>query len=251
MIHAGIDDALDQVEAMDRHVEKMEHLLGTETPGKVHWVRGSLLGLSFMHLWGVALGSESGSWTREADGLTSVDRHEVAHWTIDSHVQLYQAPRPIILAEGWAETQSGYPRLEIFSRAAKCREEGSWLPLQELILPGRKDYNYAEFNARSYYQGRVLVDFLLSQYGGPAFFAFYRQIANLLARCWRCDSGREAITSHSQIRTSFLRRASPGRHFPLARDLRPGAPPHRRQSHNTAPRVIFGRNRRKSRRAEQ
>jgi hypothetical protein len=175
MIHAGIPDAPEEVEAMDRHVEKMERLLGTETPGKVHWVRGSLglLGISRMHLWGVALGSEWGTLTREADGLSSLDRHEVAHWTIDGHYQLYQAPRPIILAEGWAETQSGYPRLEIFSLAAKYREEGSWLPLQELIVPGRKDYNYGVFNARSYFQGRVLVDYLLSQYGGPAFFAFY------------------------------------------------------------------------------
>jgi hypothetical protein len=49
----------------------------------------------------------------------------------------------------------------------------------------------------------------------------------------------------------FSRRTFPSRHFPFARNLRPGPPANRRQSHQPAPRIILRRNRRKPRRPQQ
>jgi hypothetical protein len=169
MIHDGIANAEKQVEAMDRHVERMEHLLGRQADGKVHWVRGELLGLGQLPLWGIALGSKPGKRLPGPDGLTMLDRHEVAHWMIDQFSTFYQGPRPLILTEGWAESQSGYAPRELFGQAARSREADSWVPLKDLILPG-----HPEFEWRVYKQGGVLVDYLLTTYGGPAFFAFYQ-----------------------------------------------------------------------------
>jgi hypothetical protein len=174
MIHAGIANAPELVQAMDSHVERMERLLGYETKGKVHWVRGGLLGQEQKCLFGIALGSEPGAQGCGPDRLTSLDRHEVAHWAINGLLSPYQQTPPPILIEGWAEAQSGYSPSELYSHGARYREDGFWVPLKELILPDHED-----FGLRIYSQGGVLVDYLLARHGGPAFFALYNDCTAL------------------------------------------------------------------------
>jgi hypothetical protein len=210
MIHAGMPDAQEQVEAMDRHVERLEQLLGHEMTGKVHWVRGDLFGRGGLHFCGIALGGQSGEGARGPDGLTSLDRHEVAHGVIDSFLKPYQAPPVPILAEGWAETQSGYSRSTLYRAAAEYREDSSWVPLKELLLPGRED-----FETRIYTQGCVLVDYLLSRYGGPAFFAFYHDCT---ADTFESDCRRHLGLDLDQLETAYTQHVDTVRagHPPLA-----------------------------------
>jgi hypothetical protein len=169
MIHAGIPDAQEQVEAMDRHVERMERLLGQEARGKCHWIRGGVGSRRDLHAWGIALGSKDGEYPRGDDGLTWLDRHELAHWMIDHLCNLYQGPRPLIMAEGWADSQSGYERRQLFRYAAHDRQNGTWVSLKDLILAG-----HPGLPMRAYSQGRMLVDYLLTTYGGPRFFDLYQ-----------------------------------------------------------------------------
>ena len=166
MIHAGIADAAEQVEAMDRHVERIERLLGRQAVGQIHWVRGAFFGRSGLSFWGVALGSDGAKRIPSSDGLTTLDRHEVAHGAIDDLSASLMTGPPSILVEGWAESQSGYLPTQLYGNAASQRE--TWVPLKDLILPG-----HPMFEGRIYQQGGVLVDYLLTQFGGPAFEAFY------------------------------------------------------------------------------
>jgi hypothetical protein len=186
MIHAGVENAEAEVEAMDRHVERMETLLGQTTRGKCHWVRGRLLGMERMCLFGVALGSEPGHEAVGEDGLTTLDRHEVAHWTINCSFRPYQTIPPGALIEGWAESQSGYARSELYGHAWSLRENSSWLPLSELVVPftGKVD-------PRIYTEGGALVDYLLERLGGPGFFALYHGFTSA-----SCD---ETIRRHVQV----------------------------------------------------
>jgi hypothetical protein len=185
MIHDGIadSDAHTQVESMDRHIERMEKLLGRKTEGKCHWVRGTVLGRQGLCLFGVALGSTPGSGAVGRDGLTTLDRHEVAHWTINCFLQPYQVFPPSVLAEGWAESQAGYAPSELYGNAWQhWQSEISWKSLRELI-PSESD----EVDYRIYAQGGVLVDYLLSRYGGPGFFELYhgRRNADFSQDCER------------------------------------------------------------------
>jgi hypothetical protein len=170
MIHAGVADPEGQVEAMDRHIERMEKLIGRQTTGKAHWVRGDLLWMETLCLFGIALGSRPGDRVVEADGLTSLDRHELAHWTINSFFQPYQIVPPKVLVEGWAESQSGYPGSQLYGNAWHAHEADSWLPLSELIATRHANPD-AIWN--NYSQGGVLADYLLERLGGPGFFDFY------------------------------------------------------------------------------
>ena len=53
---------------MDRHVERIERLLGRQSVGQIHWVRGTLLGRSGVEFWGVALGSKGAERIQSSDG---------------------------------------------------------------------------------------------------------------------------------------------------------------------------------------
>ena len=189
MIHAGVANPEEQVEAMDRHIERMERLLGHEAPGKVHWVRGELLGYPGLCLRGIAIGSRQRGRRTAPDGLEFVDHHEVAHWTINTIERPYAVAPPAALIEGWAQSQSVYPPAELYREPSADREEDTWMPLAELVAPGRPG---ADRRDRAYTQGGVLVDYLLTRYSGPAFFALYQGCTSdgLDADCQRllgCD----------------------------------------------------------------
>ena len=65
VLHPGfvpdeVPKAREQVAAMDRHVRALERRLGLTTRGRIHWVRGPLLGMDGKALYGLCLGSRPG-----------------------------------------------------------------------------------------------------------------------------------------------------------------------------------------------
>jgi hypothetical protein len=108
-----ITDPGGDIDAMDRHVSRMEELLGARLDAKIHWVRGSLLGQRNLCCLGIALGSDQSP----ADGL---DRHELAHAVMGQRENSSLDP-PTLLEEGWAVAQAA-SRFELTTQALSFRE---------------------------------------------------------------------------------------------------------------------------------
>src|SRR5262249_17244057 len=97
------------LEAMDRHVAAMEAVTGKPLRGKIHWVRGELLGRRQMAIRGLGLGSSQSpaDWdTADPPFGLRVDRHELAPGGIHP-LQTPDAEPPTLLIEGWAEAHAG------------------------------------------------------------------------------------------------------------------------------------------------
>jgi hypothetical protein len=78
MLGATAKDARDQVAAMDRHVEAALARLDQSATWPIAWYRGPIFGLRPCAAYDMAIGSEVGQHERGADGLSRLDRHEVA-----------------------------------------------------------------------------------------------------------------------------------------------------------------------------
>lgn len=166
MISAPMKSPEYQVAAMDRHIRALEARLGRTGTRKVHWVRGELLGIGGKAILGMCMGSPvEGHWQApDAEGLTTLDRHEVAHVVLSQFCTADSEP-PAILMEGWAEAASLASAISHRVRALSQQEGGRWLSLAELTGPdwyGRHDYPV-------YVQGAVLVDYLLRRFGPDRF----------------------------------------------------------------------------------
>ncbi len=82
MVGAKASDARVLVAAMDRHVESALSRLDQSATWPIVWYRGPIFGLRQCAIYDMAIGSEVGQSQRGADGLTDLDRHEVAHCVI-------------------------------------------------------------------------------------------------------------------------------------------------------------------------
>ena len=144
MISKPVDNAQAQVAAMDRHIRALEARLGRTGTRRVHWVRGPLLGIGGKAILGMCMGSSPGEeWERpDAEGLRTVDRHEVAHVVLSQFCTADSWP-PAVLMEGWAEAASIANPNSYRLRAWAQREAGRTLTLETLCGPlwyGRHDY---------------------------------------------------------------------------------------------------------------
>jgi hypothetical protein len=163
MIYDTLADPQRDVAAMDRHVAKLERILGRCMPGKVHWLRGPALGLGGGRAFqGVAMG---GLGDPGPDGLTEVDRHEAAHVVLSHHLPADAEP-PTVLNEGWAESQQGSPPESLSRRLWDFQVRGQLPTLRELVGP---DW-YCRMEPPVYVYGGPLVDYLLRRYGAEKFF---------------------------------------------------------------------------------
>jgi len=170
MIYDECDDPEADLAAMDRHIEHVGQVLGRPLPTKVYWVRGGLLGMTGLlkvggvSLVGMAVCGDTRPRQGSLDRLTSVDRHEAAHNVLMDQLPA-MACAPTVLNEGWAESQSGE---SMDDRAWTLAERGrqSALSLRQLLSPEK--YIYGGYEV--YFQGGVLVDFLLRRYGGERFY---------------------------------------------------------------------------------
>jgi hypothetical protein len=220
MIYDQAKNPSRDVAAMDRHLERMERYLGRKQQGKVHWIRGSALGLQGRYFQGLALGSVCDSLPVVLDGLTELDRHEAAHFALHHHCGPDNHP-PSLLVEGWAETQSGHQPGHLALRAWKLKQDGVVFTLRELT----NDWYYcAEWHV--YVQGGALVEYLLREHGVDAFFTLYTttsretfaedclrvlgiELDELDRRYWR-DVERQAASLKAASRDNPLREAELG-----------------------------------------
>jgi hypothetical protein len=150
--------------AMDAHILAMEQFLGHRSDYKVYWVRGPVWGIEGRAVFGWALGSRSSTPADAADGLNSMDRHEVAHIVVEQF-----SPKgdggPKLLHEGWAELHAK-PKPE--SRWEEC-----WFSQQEGKLPSLRALTNPEWYYNSiepmYTLGSVLVEYILKRFGPEKF----------------------------------------------------------------------------------
>jgi hypothetical protein len=172
MVGAKASDARALVAAMDRHVEASLARLDQSATWPIVWNRGPLLGLRRCAIYDMAIGSEVGqspSRTRRgADGLTDLDRHEVAHCVITRNYKARSDP-PRVLMEGWAQANQGTPAEELAYTAWDDRENGWSLTLRELVAPDWYWYS----GPAAYNQGAALVNYLLRVYGPERFLKLY------------------------------------------------------------------------------
>ena len=168
MVGAPVANAHDQVAAMDRHVDALLARLERPTTWPICWYRGSLFGLGGHALENMALGAEVGQFTPESDGLTRLDRHEVAHTVIEGLRSPTNDP-PRLLSEGWAEANQGTSAEELARQAWTDRQDGRSLTLRQLVAPNWYWYSGPE----AYSQGAPLVNYLLRVHGPERFLKLY------------------------------------------------------------------------------
>ncbi len=153
-----------EMDAMDAHIRDMEQTFGRRSDYKVYWVRGPVLGISGRYGYGWALGERLGFPTDGVGKLQVLDRHEVAHFVLDQVL-----PRgnevPKLLHEGWAELHSGWVQEDSREQVWLTQREGKLYSLRELIGPQL----YWNSEPSVYWQGCVLVEYLLRQFGHEKF----------------------------------------------------------------------------------
>jgi hypothetical protein len=168
MVGATAKDARAQVDAMDRHVEASLARLDQSTTWPIVWYRGPLFGMQQCAVYDLAIGSEVGLYLRGVDGLTELDRHEVAHCVITRNETARSDP-PRVLMEGWAQANQGTPAELLACTAWKDRGTGQSLTLRRLVAPDWYWYS----GPAAYSQGAPLVNYLLRVYGPERFLKLY------------------------------------------------------------------------------
>jgi hypothetical protein len=170
MFSKRLDKPLQDAEAMDRHLARMEGRLGGRLRAKVFWVRGPLprLGLSGLSTHGLALGSD----TSPADwrSYVGLDRHELAHAALDEFRSSGADP-PYFLHEGWAQAQSGATSSELARDALGLRSANPEMGLRELL--GASWYHRDLGPVYSF--GGAFVDFLIREHGTERFLRIYNE----------------------------------------------------------------------------
>ena len=157
-------DAERLVAEMDDHIEAMCALLGEAVPDKeLPWVRGPLFGQNGRAVFRWALCGHSD----DPAELTYLDRHEIAHTLITALAGPFHDP-PMLLIEGWAETQSSDRDRQIQSLAERHRNDTAY-SLQELVGP---DW-YGRGSGPVYWQGGPLAHYLMQHYSPEIFFELY------------------------------------------------------------------------------
>ncbi|MSR59170.1 MAG: hypothetical protein EXS05_16265 [Planctomycetaceae bacterium] len=168
MISTPQPDAAATVQRMDAHVRDLEQRLGRPIGSRIHWIRGSVLGMQGRALYGLCMGSIPELSLRDKTGLDPLDRHEVAHCVINAFCTIASEP-PSLLSEGFAEAHMGRDEHTVAYNAWKFRNEGGALPLSELTGPewlGRHEWPV-------YVQGSALVNYLLRRFGAERFLELY------------------------------------------------------------------------------
>jgi hypothetical protein len=170
MIAQPMSGAPGQVAAMDRHIKALRARLGgIETTRRVHWVRGSLMGIGGHAIYGMCLGSRPDEQLSDVEGLTWLDRHEVAHCVLSSFMPTSIDP-PSVLSEGWAQANQGDDQKAVAVRAWESREQGESIPLGKLTGP----VWYNRHDGPAYFQGAALVNHILRKHGPQKFLDLFR-----------------------------------------------------------------------------
>lgn len=173
MYHNHEPHAVEQVAAMDKHVERLEQLLGRQPRVRANWVRGPLWGRDGFAFLGFAMSfpsalSDSESLAKSPDGLMPVDRHELAHFTINQYLSPHCHP-PFVLIEGWAEAMCGLQPGTLARRAWEERANGLVPTLRQIVGPDWYDTD----SGPVYTLGGPLVEYILKKWGHQKFLELY------------------------------------------------------------------------------
>jgi hypothetical protein len=161
MHHDGMPDAEEIVREADQHVAKLERLLGQPGRAKIHWVLGSCLGRR-----NCSFGAFAICEPHTTKGLSQLDRHELAHATINQFLESTSRPS-MLLTEGWAEAQAASDVADVHETAR--RERGVAPTIAKLTGP-----SWARIDVGPVYmQGGSFVAYLLEEFGGPKFLELY------------------------------------------------------------------------------
>ena len=168
MFYDRLGDPRRDAEKMDRHLARMEEMLGGPLRSKVFWVRGRLgrLDLGSLSVHGIALGSDESPEDWDTGG--QLDRHELAHAALDEY-QAAGADPPYFLHEGWAESRSGVGSVVLARRALEQRATVPSLGIREMAGP-----EWYHHDAGPVYPlGGAFVDFLIRRDGVEKFVRLY------------------------------------------------------------------------------
>jgi hypothetical protein len=157
-----------QVAAMDRHIRALDERLGRQTTKTVRWVRGPLLGMRAKAIVGLCIGSRPGEELADAEGLVSLDRHEVAHCVLTSHCSSWVDP-PALLIEGWAHANQGDDAVMEADRLRENWARNTSPTLRQLTGPDWYDWH----KRPAYTHGAALVNFLIDHFGPEKFLQLY------------------------------------------------------------------------------
>jgi hypothetical protein len=163
MFYRELDDPVADIEAMDRHVAELEQKLGIRLRDKIYWVRGSLLGRGSLAFRGLALGSENGP-------AGDLDSHELAHAVLEQ-VRIPAADPPMVLHEGWAESQAGRSSIDLAAQALEVKRQDGAIDLADLLTADLYRFDAGQ----AYTYGAAFVDFLLRKYSVGQFIKIYNQ----------------------------------------------------------------------------
>jgi hypothetical protein len=168
MYHEGVRQPAADAAAMDAHLARLEEILGRRQHARIHWVRGSSLGLQAMSIHSIALGSE-------ASPASSLDRHELAH-ALMYQFSRPEAEPPMLLLEGWAMAVDGHGA-PLAASALACRKDFIFCQppdtcLRLILSKG----SYHVGTGYAYDVGGAFVDFLLRRFGAEKFVEFYNSI---------------------------------------------------------------------------
>ena len=173
MIYDHLDHPEEDLTLMDRHLARLEHLLGGTIQAKVYWIRGRSLGVQFASFHGLSVGSD-GSASDDSTALSGAggngDRHELAHAALD-WFRVPGSNPPYVLHEGWAMAQCGEESLELAQAAWNSRLEYPSVGIRALLGP---DWYYRDAGP-VYSIGGAFVDFLLRTRGAASFRRFYTE----------------------------------------------------------------------------
>jgi len=211
------------MKAMDDHILAMEKELGGRSKYKVYWVRGDVWGIGGRCGSGWALGTPAFAAPDGADGLHSIDRHEVAHFVLDE-LMPPDNDVPRLLHEGWAQYHMGSGARRDWRVCWQDRRTGRLRSLRELTGPEW----YHTSQGAVYQQGHVLVDYLLRRFGPAKFLEFCRTCRQAT---FDADLRHVFVLSLDELDRAYqddlAQYDSPDQHFLLSLALADGVDPSR------------------------
>jgi hypothetical protein len=163
-----VTDPVGDAVAIDAHLARLETTLGEKQRFKIHWVRGSSLGMRGMCIHSETLGSEKSP-------ASSVDRHELAHAFLYQFSDSRSEP-PMLLLEGWAMAVDRHTE-PLLSTALNARKDFRVWRQTDFCLRSllAADLYHSGLNF-AYDIGGAFVDFLLRRDGPSKFIELYNGI---------------------------------------------------------------------------
>jgi hypothetical protein len=194
-----VADPRRDLDAMERHVARLEAMTGRPLRAKIHWVRGDLLGRNNLTFGCLSLGSSRSpaDWdTADHPDRLSVDRHELAHAVIYQS-QPADADPPTLLVEGWADSQAGttYPKRAAWAKESRdlWRERTGAGPSQSYLRELTGPAWYHHIGGPEYNVGGAFAEFLIEKYGIERFLGLY----------FACRPGRFEAECEAQLGVEF------------------------------------------------